>query len=209
MSDNYQVLAFDSIEENAAQAIAHQAIGWLIARGCVCEVQSDSAYGPDGLGHRPGSHWREIVDFDEEQCRWAEWSERTGRAVPSAADSFDDFLTLKINGVAASSQRSVHHSGENCRPEPEGVCPTCNVKSAPEVDLGELAERWWRRETCELVCPSCMVTSRLEDWDWQPDWAFAEASLTFWNWPPISAEVISRMSAALGGVRVRRVDGRL
>jgi len=44
-------------------------------------------------------------------------------------------------------------------------------KSVEEVS--ELAARWHGREPVELECPACRQRSRLEDWDWQPDWAFA------------------------------------
>jgi hypothetical protein len=76
-------------------------------------------------------------------------------------------------------------------------------------DVAELAGRWHEREPVELECSTCLVRSRLEDWDWQPDWAFAQASMTFWNWPPISADAIKSLSAALGGIRIRRVEGKL
>lgn len=209
MSDNYQTFAFDSIDEKDAHAVADHAIRWLVSRGYIADALSECSYGSDGLGHKPCPNWREIIDEVELQRLWNVWSARTGKPSPSAHEDIERFLALQINGVEASRRRSVHTSGQNCGPGLEGTCPGCKAKFEPDFDLAELAGRWWEREAVALACPSCLVESRLEDWDWQPDWAFAEAAVTFWNWPPICAEAISDLSTALGSVRIRRIDGRL
>jgi len=210
MSDNYQTLAFDSIEPEDAASVAEQSIRWLIANSYISEELSDCVYGSkDGLGHKPGGRWREIVDEQEDQRLWNVWASRTGKPPPQASERLADFLRLQINGVEASSKRSAHCSGENCEASVSGVCPACGVSSVPTSDLNELAEYWWNEGASRLQCPECSVSSSLQDWDWQPHWAFSEAALTFWNWPPISASAVTQLSEALNNIRIRQIVGRL
>jgi hypothetical protein len=110
MSDNYQTLAFDSIDESEAVSAAERAIQWMIANGYVCAERTDCVYGSeDGLGHRPGPRWRELVDESEEQRLWDLWSRRTGQPAPIAAEMVDQFLPLAINGLEATTGRHVCH----------------------------------------------------------------------------------------------------
>jgi hypothetical protein len=214
MGDYFQTLAFDSIEEEAGAGTARAAVSWMVSNGYVCESLSECVYGSkDGLGHEPGPNWRGIIDL-------AEWQRRSDRAKkrpvpPQIRHNFresalDDFLAFKINGLEAHGRRGVETAMQFTNPEARPVCPTCGNRTSKPIDeVSEFAARWHQRERIELKCPACLVRSRIEDWDWQPDWAFAQASMTFWNWPPISDDAIKRLSAALGGVRIRRLKGKL
>jgi hypothetical protein len=211
MSDSFQVLAFDSIEEEAATSTAELAVSWMISNRYISAIPSKCVYGSEGgLGHSPGKHWQEFVDVAELQSEWDHWGKDHGQSPPDAAETLADFLTLATNGVEAHGRRGVESAMSYAHSETCAVCPSCGNKMCKQVaEISEFAARWQAHELVELECPTCLAKSRLEDWDWQPDWAFAQASITFWNWPPISADAINRLSAALGGIRIRRIEGGL
>lgn len=211
MSENHQVLAFDSIQEEAAPDTIERAVTWLISNGYVCEALSECALGSEGgLGHRPGPNWRDVVDLEEEQRRWDLWGKALGRTPPDASEVLGDFLRLSTNCVETKKTRSVETALGLTYQASRPVCPACRNQTPEQVDeLVVLIDRWWECERVEMECPTCRVSSRLEDWDWQPVWAFAQASMTFWNWPPISGDAIKRLSTALGGIRIRHLEGRL
>jgi hypothetical protein len=210
MSDSYQELAFDNVASSDANSVATSAIGWMVMKGYVSHHLSDCVYGAQGkLGHAPGPNWRLIID---ETRRWrglVRVSDFAGTPPPGYDPRNDQlqFPNIFPNGVSARVGRTVCQAGENWSGYEAGKCPACNQELDPGVDLDALAGAWFEGLECKIECPSCQVASRLEDWDLQPYWAFAEASLTFWNWPPLSAWFVSDLSHALAHTRIRHVVG--
>ena len=217
MGDNYQRIGIDRIDPAAAERIVGRALHWLIERGYIMEDLSDCAYGPkDGLAHLPGPNWRDIIQNPEAQVRiaaenaqrLAEWSARTGKLVKPFLE-VSGFEARHPCGVHAEAGREVVHAGGNYDPDLDGRCPACNAKMKWQENYTDLVVSWHEGMETLLECATCKASSKLEDWDWQPGWAFAQASITFWNWPELSRSFIDELSGVLGGARLRRVFAHL
>lgn len=217
MSDNYQRLGIDRIDPASAERIVGRALHWLIERGYIMPDLSDCAYGPKyGLAHLPGPNWREIIQNPEAEARLdaenaqrlAAWSARTGKPVKLFLE-VSGFPARHPCGVHGAAGREVIHPGGNYDPDLEGQCPVCYARMKLPDDYNDLVSSWYEGMETLLECATCQARSTLEDWDWQPGWAFAQASITFWNWPELSLGFMDELSAVLGGARLRRVFAHL
>ncbi len=189
MSDNFQTLAFDTVRAAEIQKVARIGLDWMIARGFVRADQTDCVYAADnGLGHRPGPNWRQIVY--------------------EARDFDDDFLRLAVNGVHAAIGKGVYNAAEYSN-DAKGACPACGEVPDPQFDYLPLAEAWFNGAVVSVPCPLCSTTSLLEDWDFQPCLAFAEGALKFWNWPLLSEEFKKDLLRILSLSRLRHLVGHL
>jgi len=187
MSDNFQILAFDTVTTGEAPGVVETALGWMKAEGIIDSTPTDCVLG-ESFGFRPGPNWSDVVEHP---------------------GNLRGFLTLWTNGVHAEARRVVCAFGELLTGFRTGVCPACGAEAEPQKDIVELAAAWYERRDSDLQCPICSTASRLEDWDFQPFWAFAEAAVTFWNWPPLSEKFIANLVTRLSVPRVRHVVGRL
>lgn len=217
MSDTYQHIGIDRFDPASAERTVELALNWLVQRRYIMEGLSDCAYGPkDGLAHLPGPNWREVIQNPEAQARLdaenarrsAEWSARTGKLAKPFLE-VSGFPATYPCGVHASAGREVIHAGGNYDPDLQGECPVCAAKMNWQENYIDLISRWHEGAETRLECATCRANSRLEDWDWQPGWAFGLASVTFWNWPELSRNFIDELSLVLGGARLRRVFARL
>lgn len=207
MSDSFQHLAFDTVLPDDAAAVGDKALRWLIAAEYVSAFKTECAYSEDWLGHTPGPRAAEIVDVSRE-FRGLRRPQHTFTAEEAMADT----AMGKINGVHVGVGRLVLTAGQNISGLDGGVCPSCKARTAfDDLDdvLSQHAAAWFDREPSDLTCDACGRRSRLEDWDFEPYWAFSEVGLTFWNWPILSERFIAELQQAIGVSRVRQIIGRL
>lgn len=219
MSDNWQTLALDSVAADDAERVIEAALDWMKASGFIQTKLEDCAYGSDGLGYRPGPNWVWVADnIRTWGDLWRSWSriwrheakpDYPGAPLDSDICDTSDFLRRFPNGVQARTGRCVCDPGAYYDDFRTGVCPACGGEVDPEVDFSELANAWYHGEQVGVLCPLCSKVSRLEDWDFQPYWAFAQAGLTFWNWPPISEQFKAGLLSTLSLPRVRHILGHL
>lgn len=189
MSDYYQELAFDAIPPDEAEAATRRAIQWLIAEGVIAPELTDCVLGGDNeLGHPPGPNWRNATGD----------AERPDDAL---------FFQLDTNGIECRAGRHVSTAGGHIEETNPGKCPACGGETSEGFDIFDLADRWFEGEDISLDCPICIAASRLEDWDFTPNFAFGFVSITVWNWPELSPGFVERLSQAIGASRVRRIFG--
>lgn len=189
MSDNYETLAFDGVDEERASAAAAAAIGWLVERGIVLAQLKDCVLGNGGLGHPPGARWMEAI------------ASPTDWPAP-------DYWT---NGVSAFSAKTIVHPGE-CAQGPVR-CPRCGAAQgdddrAPDAFLDAVGD-WWAGGIGAFECSRCGEAPPVTLWECEPHWAFGCAGLTFWNWPPLDEAFVQALGQHVGSPRVRCVVGRL
>ena len=207
MGDNYQNLAFDTVLASDAAAVGDKALRWMIAAEYVSAFKTECAYSEDSLGHSPGPRAIEAVDVTRE-FRGLRRPQQTF----SAEEAMADTAMSAINGVHVGVGRIVFTAGQNVSGLDGGVCPSCKARTASDdldAILSDHAEAWFGREPSDLTCDACGIRSRLEDWDFEPYWAFAEVGLTFWNWPILSEWFIAELKAAIAIPRIRQIVGKL
>jgi hypothetical protein len=198
MSDSYQTLALDTVTANEAPAVIDIALNWMKAEGFILHRPEGCVFG-SGTGFRPGPNWQRIID---DPGTWA-------RPVGSGKCWSDNFLTLAANGVQADASRVVHQSGGNLSGFRSAPCPSCGKAVYLQEEMSQLAGEWFEGSAVDILCPFCSARARLEDWDLQPHWAFANAALTFWNWPSLSGAFRAALTKTLGVSRLRHLFGRL
>jgi hypothetical protein len=207
VSDSYQHLAFDTVSASDGAAVGDKALRWMIAAEYVSAFKTECAYSEDLLGHSPGPRAVEAVDVTRE-FRGLRRPQHTFTAEEAIADT----AMGRINGVHIGIGRLVLTAGQNVSGLDGGVCPSCKARAASDdLDdiLAEHAAAWFDRKPSDLTCDACGAPSRLEDWDFEPYWAFSEVALTFWNWPILSEHFIIELKKAIAVPRVRQIIGRL
>jgi hypothetical protein len=158
------------VEATAAEAPALAAglTRWLVELGVIELAPAERALG--GPGHPPGP----------------EAARATGGAGAPAS--------LHTNGVAVVSTRTVFDGGPD---DGSARCPRCAEDVGWDV-LGPAVDEWWAGGEGVRPCPGCGAPGPLNGWRWEPAWAFGCLGLTFWNWPPLSADFVREIGERLG-----------
>jgi hypothetical protein len=211
MSDGYQMLCFDTIKEQQAQHVTDATLSWMKEAGFIASTTEYCVYDGDGHGYRPGPNWVSIVDDTRRWRGLVRSDDFIDSNPPPGARPYKlaNFLELTRNGVHARVGREVCGAGENVSAFTGGICPSCKNESGLNVEIGELAADWHFGAEVTVECSRCGSASRLEDWDFQPFWAFAEAALTFWNWPPLSEPFVRDLARQVSVPRLRHIVGHL
>ena len=87
------------------------------------------------------------------------------------------------------------------------ACPGCRAEADWEW-VSEAIGDWHAGGDGRSACPACGRSLALNDWDWDPAWAFGCLGLRFWNWPPLRPSFVAEIASRLGH-RVVMVTGRL
>jgi hypothetical protein len=58
--------------------------------------------------------------------------------------------------------------------------------------------RWYEGGSGEVTRAHCGRDVGLNDWRWDPTWAFGCLGFTFWNWPPLRDSFVTEASRLLG-----------
>jgi RNA polymerase subunit RPABC4/transcription elongation factor Spt4 len=207
LSDNFQILAFDTVSANEAASIGDMAIRWMINAEYISGFRTECVFSEDSLGYSPGPNAIEIVDIAREFRGL-----RRPAHVFIADEAMADTKATRINGVRSTVGHAVFTAGQNASGFDGGVCPACgtrNVREDVEDILVAHASAWFDRRPSKLMCPACGHSFTLEDWDFEPYWAFSELAMEFWNWPILSENFLTGMKRATGISRIRQIVGRL
>ena len=176
MSDHAQVLAF-KIDGHAAMERAAEALAWLAERGIIEPLPSDCGLG--ALAHRPGPKVLDAVKS------------------PPEKGGYFDFRKGRTNGmeVHASMRATLQMGGESM---PSFRCPKCNTEiDADEVlplveDVGNPF-----KGAPEVKCGKCKKAWPLDALAVEGA-AFANLTLRFWNWWPLTPKFVKELATVCG-----------
>jgi hypothetical protein len=152
--------------------MAAQLASWLIKTGIISgDANADCVL--SGTGYPPGPRYHDAV----------------------TTAGTDRFLSLRTNGMALVTGRTVFYGD----PGADVSCPGCGTQIRfAEVIVPAMEE--WHTGTgsgCR-PCPQCGMRHSLNEWRWQPPWAFGYLGAEFWNWPPLSTVFVLHVSSRLG-----------
>lgn len=172
VGQHFQKLADIGAAGSDAPALAAELISWLVEAGIISGA-ADAGCVLAGTGYPPGPRYHD--------------------AVTTAGG--DRVLSLRTNGVAVVTGRTVFHGD----PGADVSCPGCGtpVRFA-EVIAPAIGEWHAGAGNGSRPCPQCGTRHALNEWDWQPPWAFGYLGVEFWNWPPLSRTFAQRVSSRLG-----------
>lgn len=180
MGDSYQTIADVEVTERESSALAVSAVAWLAATGVVAAAPTACVLDGGGAGHAPGPRYTDAVAAD-------------GHAL----------LDTRPNGLQVVTGRTVFSAlGAD-----QVACPRCHTAAAWDGVEDAIAE-WYAGGDGRRACPACGSALALNDWDWEPRWAFGCLGLTFWNWPPLRPDFVAGVAGRLGH-RAVLVAGRL
>jgi hypothetical protein len=181
MGDMFQTICDTEASEDEAASLAARTVDWLVSAGIVQAERTNCVLGND-LAHPPGPRCFDAV------------------AEPDLADPWTDGLEI-VTG------RTVFHSGQD--PIDNASCPHCetrfrfydedwNYDESLWEPFGHAIRTWHESGLGTFSCPRCATPSGLNDWRWEPQWAFGYLGFTFWNWPDLSPEFMAEFTRRLG-----------
>jgi hypothetical protein len=168
MGDSYQTIADVEVAEREAAALAVSTVAWLAATGVIAPSPTACVFG--GAGHAPGQRYTDAV-----------------------SDEHPALLETRPNGLEVVTGRTVFN--------PIGAdrvaCPRCHTAAAWD-GVEDAIDEWHAGGDGRRACPVCGHTVALNDWDWEPRWAFGCLGLTFWNWPPLRPDFVAGVAGRFG-----------
>jgi hypothetical protein len=189
MGNYFESIVDVEATEVEAPALAEKVLAWMVSEGVVVAERTDCVLGSEG-GHRAGPRYDAAVT-----------------APPRSGG---------VDGVHAEVRRGVYDPGQG------GVelvtCPRCAQSdrlqdeqtyepTARWESVVEAIERWYGGGPGELTCDHCRQVIGLNDWCWEPPFAFGCVAITFWNWPLLRDSFVADVVRVLGH-RVVRVAGK-
>jgi DNA-directed RNA polymerase subunit RPC12/RpoP len=169
MGDTYIKIVPQHVSQEEANAIAQKVIGYLTERKIISETKSDCTLGEEG--YEPGENYKEVV-----------------------ADDYD-LRGLTINGLELTiGIRTVFWSGD----VEEIKCPECKA-SIIDLDWSQAIEEWTNDSGDDNIqCPGCGKDNSITDFIFEPELAFGQLGLTFWNWPAFTGEFLEELQTEMG-----------
>jgi len=172
-----------------------------------------------------GAGFQSIVDVDatagearDLATATTTWLVESGIVVPGAAgtryapgERYHDALVEPWRGAVGPdalevvTERTVFHPGANHSDEVQ--CPCCGSLVGMD-ELSAVIGAWYDGDATPAACPGCDGGVGINDWAWDPAWAFGHLGFTFHSWPPLSREFVAKVAARLDH-RVILVDGYL
>lgn len=172
-----------------------------------------------------GAGFQTIVDIDAtaEEARdlaaaTTEWLVGSGIVVPDPAgtgygpgERCHDALVepwggeIGPGGLAVVTERTVFHPG--VQHSDEVGCPCCDSPVGMD-EMSAIIGAWYDGDSTPQACPVCDGGVGINDWAWDPAWAFGHLGFTFHSWPALSREFVATVAGRLGH-RVVLVDGYL
>ncbi|MFI7678959.1 hypothetical protein [Actinophytocola sp. NPDC049390] len=170
MGEWFQTIADVDATPDEAAGLADEVVAWLVAEGIVLGGRTHCLLGAEDLGYPPGPRCARAADDVD---------------VPFPVG---DGLDVRIG-------RTVFHGGQS------GVdrvsCPHCGA-SAEWDEVSDTIGTWFESGVGGHSCRACGRTAGLNDWGWDPPWAFGYLGFTFWNWPPLGSGFVADVASRLG-----------
>ena len=165
MGDHFQIIVDQHVEATAAVTHADRVLRWLIDEGIVESRQSDCVLGKDG-GYRPGPSFAKVTDRPD-----------------------DRFLTLRTNGLAVITGRTVFDAGQGGL---DLVCAVCAHRfEATSGAWANAVSEWYDQSGPGLLqCPRCGECRPVVEWQHDPVYGYGNLGFEFWNWPTLRPDFI-------------------
>jgi hypothetical protein len=107
------------------------------------------------------------------------------------------------DAMTVDVERTVFHPG--VYHGDEVGCPHCGAVVAMD-EMFELVGQWHAGDDGDRACVGCGRDVGINDWAWDPAWAFGHLGFTFHAWGELTPEFVASVGARLGH-RVVLVDG--
>lgn len=177
MSDYYETIVDrDALVRRAADEAAF-VVKWLVAQKIIVGKPDDECVPRDEApGYRAGPEAEMATDGQScEDIRTSDgW---VGMSVLIGRRFFEGDLSSEI----------------------EVFCPSCRAKSAAKKPWKLAADNWLNgKSPYQVKCQRCGLSTKITEWVCDPPNVFGNVGFRFWNWPPLSASFLSRLSQSLG-----------
>jgi hypothetical protein len=169
--NGFQILADIDAAPSEATHLAAKTVEWLVLAEIIVPDRTDCVLSAD-FGYAPGARHADAV------------------ANPHLYSP-----SFGADGVDVRTGRTVFHGGQS------GIdrisCPHCATAASWDA-VSDTIDVWFDTGLGDHQCATCGGAAGLNDWRWEPPWAFGYFGLQFWNWPELSPSFIAELSGRLG-----------
>lgn len=183
MGDWYTKLVPKNIKKEEVTAKAQLLRNNLVDRKIISTEMKDNILS-DYLGYSPGENCFDILSKESSEY---------------------PFLDLVTNGMELVQVRTIFYNTDG----PYSLkCPHCqgeNIKAGWYPLISSWEENIGQDQ---LSCLHCLRSTSIAEYQFDPNWAFGNLGLIFWNWPPFKTEFIEGLEDLLG-TPIDIVEGKL
>jgi hypothetical protein len=200
MSEHYVTIVDIETSLDNARAQAQHLLAWLQAEGIISE------------GIREGEIYRKwllsIGATDSAPSKIVEQKKIVyppGPNVSKACSPEANLATTVTNWLEIDIKRQVFDAGENGL----GIfCPACGSDQREHYEAwGNAMSEWLEGSSGAFDCADCSSVAPLQQWRFDPVWAFGNLGFRFYNWvlePDFVAEFAKRLGTAHKVVHTHR-----
>ncbi len=181
VSDHYTSIVSEKTNPADSQELAERIVNFLTEKKIIEKELSDCVLG--STGHKPAENFGSILEKQNE-----------------------GFLYSKTNGLEIITERRVFENGGNGLDQVN--CPNCGQNQIEE-DWGSALENWNDNSASDLVkCSNCLSKNSITKFYFEPNWAFGDFGLIFWNWGKFKTEFLIELEKVIG-TELKIVYGKL
>lgn len=96
-------------------------------------------------------------------------------------------------GLEIVNEKNVFDTGENALESM--TCSNCNSKY--DVEVYDIITIWWDTEETDVVCTACGKIYDINEYLFDPQWAFSDLGFKFWNFPQFSSQFVGEFQSRL------------
>lgn len=183
MSDHHISLIDPHINASDAERAAQAILRYLIDNNIVEATPSDCVLS-EHRGYRPGPNYITATDI-------------SSRETDASNCNYGDFIRMHTNGLEICTHSCVAYDPQAANSLVS--CPHCQQPSSQDENWRSAVSAWLdEKGQNRLNCTHCGQASPITSWDNHGEFALGHLALTFWNWPPLSSEFVTRISAIAG-----------
>ncbi|CAM4320316.1 hypothetical protein ZONE111904_13915 [Zobellia nedashkovskayae] len=171
VSDHHTSIVSEKTNPADSKELAEKVINFLTEKKIIKKELSDCVLGSNG--HKPAENFASILEKQNE-----------------------GFLDLRTNGVEVIIERKVFENGVNGLEKVN--CPKCGQNQIEE-DWGTALANWYEKFDSDLIkCSNCLSESSITEFNFEPNWAFGDFGLIFWNWGIFKSEFFTELEKLIG-----------
>jgi ribosomal protein S27E len=181
MGDTSISIVPQNVNRKQAKKLSDKVVAYLIERKIISPYKSDCVLGEES-GYPPGTKYKEALE-----------------------ESNNHFLELRTNGLQIVDNRQVFYANG----VDEIKCPNCGTNNI-ESEWGEALDEWVNNTGNDKIkCLGCGHSFSIEEYIFEPAWAFGELGFTFWNWYGVFKESFLKDIEAVIGCKLKIVHSKL
>ncbi len=171
VSDHYTSIVSENTNPTDCKKLAVKVISFLEEKKIVQKELSNCVLGLNG--HKPAENFASILERQNEGLQ-----------------------DLKTNGVEIITERKVFENGANGLEQVN--CPKCGKNQIGE-DWAEALGNWYEKSESDLLkCSDCLSENPITEFHFEPNWAFGDFGLIFWNWGIFKREFLIELEKVIG-----------